>query len=197
MNAGQPLHPGLTLFVRLRIRHGQCKRVDAFSEGEDGNRGAVNDDGADDQEGRDWPDEFDNIQMFETWFRKHSQWSGSIGFEFSSGQDGDKDATDTNRAKVACKQGFSPRLDVRDRGFEQKHDRDAAKQQNEDSQNDQSPGIEADDGRVELGPWDDGAKVDEKGQVDEQIDDVGDVRFFSLFCEPAIVTETHTTGEAH
>src|SRR5699024_8465965 len=48
---------------------------------------------------------------------------------------------------------------------------------------------------VVLLPGDDCAKVDKVGQVEKQVDDVGDVGLLRLLAEPAVVGEADAGGE--
>ena len=49
---------------------------------------------------------------------------------------------------------------------------------------------------IELVPGDDGAKVDEVGQVDQKIYNVGNMRLFRLLREPSVVGKAHSSSKA-
>ncbi len=94
------------------------------------------------------------------------------------------------------KEGFPPRLHIGNQRFEDQHDRDAPEEDDQDRDDHQSPRGQADLGRVELAPRDDGAEVDKICQIEQQIDDIGHVRFFRLVRKPSIVAEPHAGGKA-
>ena len=62
------------------VGHRDRERVDALAQGKDSDRTSVNDDTDDDQEARNRPDELNDVEMFESWFRKLGQRSRGVGF---------------------------------------------------------------------------------------------------------------------
>src|SRR5689334_22241531 len=118
------------------------------------------------------PDHCNESVVFGILGRQDGQRNRLPVFEFGSCQDGDEDGTDTNGTKVACEKRLSPGLYVWYERLECHHDGNASEENDKYRQDHQSPHRQGQLRAVELLPWNDGAKVDEVGQVDEKINDV-------------------------
>src|SRR6266566_630194 len=103
-----------------------------------------------------------------------------LGFQLAPGKHGYKDGTDADGPEMSGKQGLAPGLDIWYRWFQRHHDWDPPKEDDEDRDDGESPGRQSNDRLVEHLPRYDGAEVDEVGQVEKQVDDVGNVRLLCL-----------------
>ena len=121
----------------------------------------------------------------------------AVGLQFSPSQNRGENGTDTNGTEVTSEESFTPCFHVRYNRFQQKHDWYTTEEDDQYCNHHQAPGYETEVGVVEVLPWDDGPKVNEVCQVEEQINDVGDVRLLRLLREPTIVTESDTAGESN
>ena len=127
---------------------------------------------------------------------KDSERGGCIGFQFSSGKNRCKDRADTDGTEMTSKERLPPSFDVWYEGFQRQYNRYAAEEDDKDGDDHKLPGCKANRRIVVLLPGNDRAKVDKVCQIEKQINDVGDMRFFRLLREPSIITETHTGSEA-
>ena len=75
------------------------------------------------------------------------------------------------------------RPDIWNPPIQRKHHREPPEHHHTNHEDDESPGRKREVVVVELVERKDGSDVDEGGGVEEQIDDVGEVGFFSLFVE--------------
>ncbi|KAI3492093.1 hypothetical protein L1887_43382 [Cichorium endivia] len=111
------------------------------------------------------------------------------GAEDEEVDDGLDDGANAHGTKVAAEDGLAEGLDVWDELPESKDDGDALCEEHADGEDDEAPDGEADGAVDKIVPGDEGANVDEGGDVEEQIDDVGEVGVLGLLCEPTIPGE--------
>lgn len=105
----------------------------------------------------------------------------------------DEDGANAHGAEPPGEERLAERLDVGDPPVEREDGREAAEEKNEESDDDETPGREAKVVKVLEG--DDGADVDERGAVEEQVDDVGEHRVLCRLVEVPVPRKRTPTRE--
>ena len=98
---------------------------------------------------------------------------------------------------MSSEERLAPCLDVGNKRFQRKHDWNATEEKNQEREHNESPDVKAEESGVELLTGNNGAEIDEESQVDQQVDNVGHVRFFRFLREPSVVTEAYSGGETY
>lgn len=145
---------------------------------------------AQDEEEDDWLDGQSQYVIRRLW------WIWYFFWKMVASEGGDEDGSDTHGREMAREDGFSKGLDIWDPAPESKDDRKAAEQNDCDCENKETPYVDVAASAVcEFPPWHDGADVDESGNVEEQIDDVGEVRVFRLASKPSVPSKCRSAGK--
>lgn len=134
------IHPAQRIrFPRDLVRALSLVSGEVHVETEDSDAEAVDEGGAEDDEGDNGPDELDwpfvGHARFGFW-----QWGRGAGLEHGAGLDGEEEGPNAHGAKVPAEPGLAPRVYVRDKGLEGKDDGDAAEEEDEEEQGDEFPG---------------------------------------------------------
>jgi hypothetical protein len=103
--------------------------------------------------------------------------------------------TNADRTKVADEAGLAEGVDVGDPLVEGEDDGQPAEDKDGDDEDNEPPDAERQVGIVELVERDDGADVDEGGHVEEQIDDVTEVRLLRLPVEETVPGKGRAAGK--
>jgi hypothetical protein len=157
-------------------------RVHATAEGKEGDGEAVHEDRAEHHE-RD-----DRLDARGEHLRLPLRWRVRVR-ELLRSERGDEDRPDANRPEVPGEYRFPEGLHVRDPSVEGHHDRQAPEDEYEDTDDDKPPGGDAESRVVEFGKGHPCAYVDERGDVEEEVDNRREHRFFGLAVEETVPCE--------
>ena len=125
----------------------------------------MNNDGCDDNKTNQGPNCYKQLIVRKsfTWhFMQGCFFFSKMSFEIRSSQYTGKNGTDTNRTKMATKECFSPRLDIRCKWFQTHNCWQSSQENNHKCQNNQSPNIQSNRSIIKHGPWDNSTKINKK-----------------------------------
>ena len=141
-------------------------------------------------EADDWPDRLNRFLMRVVLRRMRVLLARAI-LELRAGFNGEEQAAQAHGTEVPAEERLRPGLDVGRPGFHGEDDGDAAEEEDEDEQTDESARGDVRHGRrrSEMVPGNDGADVDEHAGVEDEIEDGGQLGLAHLLPEPAIPGE--------
>ena len=119
-----------------------------------------------------------------------------LRLEFSARKNRNENGAHSYGSEMTCEKGLSPRFYVGYDRLQCHHDWNPSEEDDEDGEYRKPPCAQPKLDVVEHLPWDDGPKVNEVGQVDQQVDDIGNVRLLCLLGEPSVIGEANTAGKA-
>ena len=98
---------------------------------------------------------------------------------------------------MPAEERFAVSVQVRDEAFEEHDDWDSPQQEYENEQTYEFPrcDLRGDIPWHELVPWNNGAKIDEHGGVEDQFQNLGQMRLLSPVREPAVPAEADAGAE--
>lgn len=149
-------------------------------------------DGTQHHEADDRPNDIDSVLVGRV-LRRMRQRNRATGLHPRAGLNGQEQRTHTHGTEVAREERFLVVADIGDPAVEGEDGGDTAQEEDEGEGREQFPRAEL---MREALPGDDGAKVDEHGGVEEQVEHVGELDLLRLGGEPAVPGEGGAGAEA-